>query len=155
MGFSEMAWIPGCWWLEHGRIMTFHSVGNGTTDPNWRKIHYIFQRGRGWNHQPDIVTLGDISIYIYIYNYITIVTIGNLHPTIRWLLHHQPVIVFPTDPRVPLFAEIWDIWVLHSAVRVSEQTPRTPEMEKKGKRSRLEMSLFYGDLMVIYWVFTQ
>jgi hypothetical protein len=33
--------FSGWWWLEHGWIMTFHSVRNNT--PNWRT--HIFQKG--------------------------------------------------------------------------------------------------------------
>ena len=52
--------------------MTFHSVGNVIIPTDEINPSYFSE---GWvNHQPDTVTLGDISIYIY--NYITIVSIG-------------------------------------------------------------------------------
>ena len=44
-------WWSGWWWLEHGWIMTFHSVGNFIIDPNWRIPSFFRGVGRKTTNQ--------------------------------------------------------------------------------------------------------
>ena len=44
----------------------FHSVGNVIIPTDELTTNHFSGWGRAKNHRPDIVTLGDISIYIYI-----------------------------------------------------------------------------------------
>ena len=56
--------LPSCSPLIGGLEHCFYfSISWEFHHPNWRIPSFF--RGLGLNHQPDIVTLGDISIYIY------------------------------------------------------------------------------------------
>ena len=65
--------------------------------PNWRKIHHFFQRGRG---QPP-TRYSNFRWYLYIYNYITIVSIG-----IGW--NHQFLLQLDDSPLDVFFSCAWE-----------------------------------------------
>ena len=89
-----MSWsFPNWWWLEHGWIMTFHSVGND--HPNWRSPSFFRWEGGSTtnqitNHIKHSIVHGiNLVLFFWDSHHINHIEMGYKSWVGRWRKTHQ------------------------------------------------------------------